>query len=383
MNGVFFYSSKDIDSIPWPKTEEGDYAKKYLEPLLREGTKSFIKNVDTDLYILICDQVVLPFTVGSRGYDNSYVCAPISHYIEYTYDEIRHLGKLNQLFSKMILAPLRTICWWGKLNQCVMVNNWLLSTNLYPPLNKNQSQRILKALLKKFPHYAVMFRSIDLGLRKQLHDWLKDAGCKMIFSRRVHIMDKDDKKAWQKRDVKSDLKHKKRMEEKESYQFVGGKEMSEEDLERVTELYRILYVGKYSAFNPQFSTRFMKHVRDKKLWNIVGHKKSGRIDSVSGTFHINGVVTGPLAGYDTELPEELGLYRLAYLGMIEGGKRYKAVTNCSAGVARYKQLRGCRSFLEFNGVMFRHLSLRQKIPWWVIGTIANKIVIPFMLKKNL
>ena len=52
------------EPVPWPDNADGDYARSFLTPLLREGTQHFVANATARLGVIIAGARVLPFTVG-------------------------------------------------------------------------------------------------------------------------------------------------------------------------------------------------------------------------------------------------------------------------------------------------------------------------------
>ncbi|MBV5343531.1 GNAT family N-acetyltransferase, partial [bacterium] len=66
------------------------------------------------------------------------------------------------------------------------------------------------------------------------------------------------------------------------YEIVNGGDFSNEDLMRSVDLYNMLYLEKYSYFNPQFTFEFMKLARDEKALHMLALKRDGRMDGVMG-----------------------------------------------------------------------------------------------------
>lgn len=380
MTKVTIYTTDQRTSIPWPETPMGDFTRRYLSPFLEQGTRSLIANVDTDMNVITVDDVVLPFTVGQRGAQNSYVCAPYSHYILYAREELRELDSwIERRAMGALLHPLAAACRWGAIDDAVMVNNWLLSTNLYPPLTQSQTESILRALIERYPDKPIIFRSIDLACRADLHQWLCDAGCRMVASRRVNISARGDKSVWSRSNTKYDLK----LLSRSPYTLHDGDDLSEAEFQRIVQLYGYLYLEKYSYLNPQFQPNMLRHMRDEKLWRFQVFKKDGIIDSACVTFLLNGVATAPIIGYDTSASQELGLYRLAYVRMLKAGEEADATVNCSAGVAHFKRLRGALPSLEYNAVYDEHLGPKRRFPWWLLRFLMDRLVVPAMEKQDL
>jgi len=50
----------------------------------------------------------------------------------------------------------------------VMVNNWLLSTNLYPPSSNETLEAISRFLIERFPKHAIVYRSVNPILNESM-----------------------------------------------------------------------------------------------------------------------------------------------------------------------------------------------------------------------
>ena len=89
MNGrVHLYASEAVADIPWPGTDDGVYARRYLAPILIHGPQHYVKNAHAHLYVAIVDDVVLPIVLPRSHPDNSYVCSPYTHYFIYPQEEL-------------------------------------------------------------------------------------------------------------------------------------------------------------------------------------------------------------------------------------------------------------------------------------------------------
>lgn len=78
---ISLYNASNIDSLSWPNNPEGEYAQKFLMPLIKNGVHHYIENVETNLHILKIGDLILPITINDAEYQNSYVCSPYTQYI--------------------------------------------------------------------------------------------------------------------------------------------------------------------------------------------------------------------------------------------------------------------------------------------------------------
>lgn len=380
---VRFYDRNSLEDMDWPNTEDGRDARAYLEPMMLQGTSGFMVNVSTTLLIARIDDLVLPLTVNEAEYDNSYVCSPYTHYVRYAKQELMLLRK--PLLEKGLSALLSVVGWGmrqSQINKVVHINNWLLSTNLYPAMSGEQAVCLLAAVRERYPEHAVVFRSLCPGLHSDLTGELAEAGCQLIPSRQIYLYRANDpnfgnaKSRWLlKRDYELLAKH--------GYEFVSEANLTEEDIPRITELYKLLYLEKYSYDNPQFSEHFIGTAKASGTLTLCGLRKEGRIDAVMGYFCRNGVMTTPLFGYDTALPQSIGLYRMLSACLIGQARENGHLLHESAGAAQFKRNRGAVPDFEYSAVYERHLPMSRRWCWLLLERLLNRVGVPLMRRMKL
>ncbi|MGC5773999.1 GNAT family N-acetyltransferase [Paenibacillus pabuli] len=369
--------------MDWPNTEDGRYARAYLEPMMLQGTRDFIVNVNTTLLIARIDDLVLPLTVNEAEYDNAYVCSPYTHYVRYAKQELTLLRK--PLLEKELSALLSVVGWGmqrSQINKVVHVNNWLLSTNLYPAMSGEQAVCLLAAIRERYPEHAVVFRSLCPELHSDLTSKLKQAGCQLIPSRQIYLYRANDpsfgnaKSRWLlKRDYELLAKH--------GYEIVSQENLTDVDISRIAELYRLLYLEKYSYDNPQFSEHFIATAKASGALTLYGLRKEGRIDAVMGYFCRNGMMTTPLFGYDTALPQFIGLYRMLSACLIGQARENGHLLHESSGAAQFKRNRGAVADFEYSAVYERHLPLGRRWCWLLLDRLLNRVGVPLMRRMKL
>src|ERR671917_234317 len=102
------FSRDDLDRIPWPDTADGDYARRVLAPLMRQGTRAYIANADAEVRVLVAGPLVLPLVVvegPSRLPHPSYVVSPTSHYVDYAKREVE-LELHDRPWLRRLFPPL-------------------------------------------------------------------------------------------------------------------------------------------------------------------------------------------------------------------------------------------------------------------------------------
>jgi len=361
----------------FPPTPDGDYARRYLIPIMTRGAETFIRNVhNTQMMIARVDDVILPVTVTDFHPDNTYTVSPYSHYISYGgFEEVKRLNNPPvEWLIKLLLRPLASYFRRVDFDRAALVNNWLVSTNLYPPIEADQLKVLAEALPKWFPDRAVIFRSVDRFRNPMLFDVLQRLGFEMMLSRQVWYLDPAHGLS---------LKvHREDMRAIRKNGHAPSDELRDDEIGRCLRLYEMLYLEKYSHFNPQFTEDFIRLARDEKLLKIKTLRSDGQINAVMGYIERNGVMTPPLYGYDTSLPQETALYRhLTALTMQEALEK-NLLLHDSAGVGKFKKKRGAQSAIEYNAVYTKHLPAWRQRPWKLVKTIS-KYAIPYFQKNDL
>ncbi len=371
---IRLYDRSILGSLDWPATSDGQYARRYLAPLIENGPQAYIRNVCTDLRVLQLDTVLLPIAITLFDLNNSYVCSPYTHYITYGQEEFRNLKNPPvEALLKFLFLPLAAYFRSTNLDQVVLVNNWLLSTNLYPVISKTSLREAIRFLIEVFPDRPIVFRSVDTRNQSIYHSLL-ELGCRMMFSRNVYYQEPGSAYVQRKQQYRFDLKHFHRS----PYQVVSADQLSEADLPRIVELYNQLYLDKYSRYNPQFTEAFIQLVLEQKLLSIKAFTHADRIDAVMGYFVRNGLATPPLFGYDTHLPKQLGLYRLLSTLMSLEAETQNVVVHFSAGAGGFKRLRGGLPAIEYNAVYDAHLPPAQRRPWTLLKFLMDRFAIPII-----
>ena len=381
---ITLYDRTTIDAVPWPATADGDYARRVLDPLVRHGPQRFFDNVDAEVLVLVADSVVLPVVVNRPDppQRNAYVCSPTTHYIDYAQREIEielHDQPLLRTVAPALLAALRPLLRWSQFEQVVYVNNWLLSTNLYPPLDQATLCAITAALMARFPQHVVVFRSVNVRLNGALLDDLRRLQMRLVFSRQVYILDPGAGRDYRKlRALASDVS----LSRRTPYRWLSAAELSADHSARLAALYADLYIDKYSTDNPQFSTTFMATALAERWLTFWALEHNGRIDGVLGYVERHGVITPPVVGYDRAVPQKAGIYRLLSLKMIEEAEEHGWILHSSSGAAGFKRQRGSQPAIEYNLVYDRHLRLRRRLPWRVLEFLSRAVV-PLMVRFKL
>lgn len=381
MATVVWYSSENIHQLVWPEDAYGSYARQYLLPMLQEGVHPYVANVQTELVVLTVDGIPLPITVNEAEYTNSYVCSPYTHYVLYAEEELAMLQRPR--LEKALALLLRGIGWCLRrihFNRVVQINNWLVSTNLYPHLTAEQVEAVQQAVQLRYPKHVVIWRSLNEVTTPIVQSTLKQLHCRLIPSRQIYLFDHRTGVNSRTRWV---IKRDRRLIDSGQYEVVEPDAIKEQDIPRIAELYRMLYIDKYSAYNPQFTEPFFRLALRERLLHIYGLRKDGRMDAVLGFFGRDAVMTTPLFGYDTTLPAETGLYRMLSILLIDLSEKRGQLLHESSGVGQFKRNRGAYGVLEVSAVYDHSSSVAIRSGWWLLEQLLYRIGVPLIQKLKL
>lgn len=348
---------------------------------------SEIANVSTRLQLLQCGEQLFPLSIndGDEAPDNSYVVSPLTTYIRYASYELAQIGR--PWLSWPLQQLLRSISHWlqqAELDRLVQVNNWLLSTNLYPPdWQGGEIATLTRFLCSQFPRHAIGLRSLNRFSNAQLIDRLLACGYVAIPSRQVYLFDgrAGQQSAFLQR-------HNTRLDatllRNAGYRCLPGEQLQQDDYPRLAQLYRQLYLEKYSPLNPQFTADWLYHgQRDGWLQLCALQNSDGRLDGVVGWFANSHILTAPIVGYDTALPQKLGLYRQLTQLCLQRTANEGKLLNFSSGAADFKRRRGGVAEIEYSMLYVRHLPPVRQRAWHMLGRLLHGIGMPLMRRLKL
>ncbi len=366
---IQFCNRKSLASFRWPDGEST--TRMYLESLVTTPSNEFVRNVKTDCGLIGIGPHVLPTTINETDYDNSWVCSPFNATITYPLDELREIQSrsLRAALAGLIhvMAPLLKA---AQINKVVCVNNWLLSTNLYPPWSGDGLEAITTELQQRCPEHAVLFRSLNPISNGELIQRLTQAGYLLAPSRQIYICS-DLHAAARKQNSEIDREL---LDRRTQYRVIRHEDLTDADDDRIRELYDQLYLQKYSVHNPQFTNHLIRLWRTTGLLKMIGLRNpEGVLDGIVGCFGIHRTVTTPLIGYDLSRPQKLGLYRLLTALVFQEARESNCVLNLSAGAARFKRHRGGEPCLEFSAVFVRHLPFARRAIWKALSGLLKNV----------
>lgn len=348
-----------------------------LEFAIQAGTQAFPVSIN--------DGGEQPDAAGAGTMANCYVVSPLTAYTGYADDELSRLGRpwLARPLQGLAGAVGRMLA-RARIDRIVQVNNWLLSTNPYPPdWPGDELPALTRWLCERFPDHAIGFRSLNHFSNPQLLARLAALGYVSIPSRQVYLFDarQGEQSAFlQRHNVAIDG----RLLQRTDYRFIPATALSRPDYARLEQLYNLLYLDKYCRLNPHFSADWLyRGTQDGWLELEALCTPEGRMDGVLGCFGNTGILTAPIVGYDTALPQSLGLYRLLTRRCLQKAITRRCVLNFSAGAAHFKRLRGGLPEIEYSMVYVAHLPAARQRVWRWLGRLLHAIGVPLMQRLKL
>ncbi len=375
-----------LNHFVWPNPvadagNEAQSGRSFLTSWLETPSELLIRNVRTDPHLIRIGPHVFPATVNEQDYKNSWVCSPYNATISYPLDELREIRNAALRVSLAgLIHSVSPVLKAARINNVLCVNNWLLSTNLYPPWNGEGVVEATSELTQRWPEHAIMFRSLNPVSNAPLMKCLAEVGYILAPSRQVYLCE-DLAAASRKQNSEIDRHF---LERRTSYQVVRDSELSDEDVPRIRELYDQLYLQKYSKHNPQFTDQLILLLRKTGLLKMIGlRNEHGRLDGIVGCFGRYNVVTTPLIGYDLALPQKLGLYRMLTALVFQEARESGRILNLSAGAAQFKRHRGGEPCLEYSAVYVKHLPVFRRSVWKLLAGLLENVGAKILQKYQL
>lgn len=377
---IQLYDEQTIDTLKWPDTKEASQMRTHLLPMIKEGVKPYINNVETKLCVLHINNHVIPLTINNKEYDNSYLT---SNYFTIKYLQEQLTKKKSRVLKHLQLPIIQTI---GlllkaiKINKVVIFNNWLLTMNIYPDLSDHELLAAREFLTKRFPDHMLLFRNLNMYRCSMLASQLKKQNYRLIFARNVCIYDPTLKAHFSSK-VNYHHRRDRKLIGDEGYEAIGCEKMPPEEISRLIQLYNELYLKRHTIYSPHYTEKFLKEAIEKKFLHLVCLKKEGQIHGVIGFYEREGVLIAPFCGYDQVDAHTSHLYRMLTMLAIDEAEKRKVHLNDGSGGSAPKQYRGMKAFPEYIALYDRHLprhrqlfwSLAEKMIKWLVIDKINKL----------
>jgi hypothetical protein len=373
-------AAPELISEPAAILADPSLAGGFVGALAQAGAESLVANAACHAMVLRQGAHALPVLVEDGGYGRSYVTAPHSAYVLYARDEmdIVELRGAARWSAHATLAVMDRLLRTIRLNRAVQLDNWLLSTNLHGRWNGEGLPAMRALLTEHFPDHFVILRSLDPWSCPELLGAARRDGWALLPARQVWVTD-DLERDWRPRNHAASDRRKLRQSQ---LVVEDPDEVSPRDAARIAELYRQLYLGRYSAMNPAYTPRFIALSAQLGLLRFrVARDSTGLIMAFTAMRIAGDILTTPLIGYDLTRPQSEGLYRIAsYLAAQwahERGLRHHG----SSGAGVFKSNRGAKGVIEYMAVYGGHLSRPRRAGLGVLASGLESLMVP-MLKRQ-
>jgi Acetyltransferase (GNAT) domain len=344
-------------------------------------SEKFAANIHTRVELLQQGDCTIPVTINSYEPNNAWVCSPKATYADYAAEEAERylwawLNRPNRWLFRQIQAWLER----SDIDNVVTLNNWLLSTNIYPALSSVPLEAMIRSARERWPEHALWFRSLNQSLNSDWLAALTSKGFELIASRQIYLYH-DMASLYAKHiNLRRDIA----LLKKTGLQRVHDKEFSEPDYPRIARLYEQLYVEKYSTLNPCYNAEFIRSWHKAGLLQFDGFRNQhGELLAVIGIFRQGDTITAPIVGYDTALPQSLGLYRLVTACAYEAALQNQYCLNFSAGASYFKRLRGGAASIEYSAVYTAHLPRKTRRVIRALSVLTRRVGVPLMKRYQL
>jgi hypothetical protein len=380
---VKIFDKESILNLVRPQDTFSGKAYDYVKAI-SINTQLYISNIKTSFKLLVINNIALPISINDSELQNAYTCSPYTHHISYAYDELRFIPNgLLRFLCWLLLAPFNLFFRITKANKIVVVNNWLLSTCLYPDISNNNVSEITKHIKKTYSSHTIQWRSLLRSQHTELIDTLQDNGYILVPSRQVYIWKPKYYKNSNKRQRKNFNQDKKILQSPDMSITPMNIESGSE-IKRAKDLYQKLYIDKYSTYNPQLTNAFFELVQRLGIIDVYYlHHQQLEQDAVIGIFRNDTTVTVPMLGYDVDQPAARKMYRACSAMSYQVAQNNNLTCNKSSGVPEFKRNRGCKPEMEYSAVYVRHLPWYRRIIWLTVASVLNNVAAPLMKKYEL
>ncbi len=369
---------------------ESDYAhQQWLMRASLYGSNHWVSNTQANYRSL--DLLETPVALAQSqagGQPQSYVHCPRSAWLDYPIAEsARQLSGYGLTLARAATATfspaLAQLLKQSGLMQAITINNFLISTNLYPAQFAGQIAQITHKLSQNASS-PLLIRNICAELDPQLHANLLDTGWDLIPARQVYLCKTDQFELNQHNHVRKDAKLLTAQAlAQDQLELLSAGELTKADLPRLLDLYQQLFLQKYSGLNPNFSLNFLEFCLTSGFLELFALRHKHNFLGVLGIYSRSGNnwLTTPLLGYQLPANQQFSLYRRLMALLLQQAQQKNLHLHYSSGAGHFKRLRGGKPALEYSAVFSAHLpaSKRLAIKTWA-GLL--KTAVPFVLKHS-
>ena len=367
MARVEFVNAARVRELSHEPGTTGPWAR-YLAEILADGPRAYADNADVGMEALLVDGTLLPLVLSGGASGAPETCSPYSHYVLYTVHGLskRHPRVPRWVFSASAAPPGQLLRLAG-VERVVSVNNWLLSTNPSVRFDAEQVKEVTACLASRYPGRAILWRSLNPSIDPALMETARGNGYRLLRSRLVYMVDGGCQVYRNSLNARRDLALLKRTR----YKILSDRQSLMPYTERITELFRSLYLEKHSALNPAFNSRFFGLALASGAFEFRGFLADGQLAAFVCFFTRDQIMTAALMGYDLKQPRSLGLYRMAMSTFLDEAISRGLRLNLSAGADSFKAFRGGVPVDEYDAVYDRHLPAFQRMGWCTLSGVSR------------
>ncbi len=380
MRNIRIWNQQNIEHFEWNDSENHQIVKSLVLPLMQNSSSKFIKNAHVQVEIVEYQGGLFPITINENNWHNCYTAAPFG-IMPYSHDEMSHLGAFEKGVLKCGLWPVSLFLKLSRINHVVCVNNFLLSTNLYPHITVKEIEYLTAFLRKTYPQHAILWRSLNDYQHSKWLPELKNKNYRLAASRSIWFFNEPFK--YQSKRVKKTLKEDLKLQQKTTYKLVMIDKATEGLFKSVKDLYDQLYLEKYSFHNPQFTEFFFENFLASPNTVLFGLYEGDTLQGVVGSYIYNQTITTPIVGYNIKKPQGDGLYRLLTWQVMTIAQEQHLLLNHSSGAGHFKRGRGAIGSFEYTAVYIDHLSFWRKPAWYFLELMLNTVGVYFLRKYRL
>lgn len=319
--------------------------------------------------------------IPEKRKDTSWIVSPYHHYITTSKEELDKIkNPMMKFIFNLIIYVMKILFKIGNIDKSIYVNEHFFSTNPKKNYKKEELKNLVHTLKKTRGNEAFIIRSLDEKTCEKEINLLKKEHFDIILSRQIYLFDSKEKT-----ENKKSRKIKKDSSLLYSGEFSINEEYSlnEKEWERIEELYKGIYIEKYSNYNPKYTKDYFKSSTRNKNISYAIIRKEGKIVGFIGFFVKEKIIYSPFLGYDRNFDKEKGLYRMLFIYLTEKAKNENLIFHQSAGASEFKRQRGAKSYFEYMAVYTKHLPIHRRIVWKTLKFITNKLVAPYLKKEKL
>ncbi len=340
-----------------------------------------IANLQTHVEILHIDECALPVTINKKESDNTWICSPLTTYWHYAIEEMRRYSHPIWSIPLTVVGGIYGhLLKMAEIDHAIAINNWMISTNIYPSLASVPLQKIITSARQRWPEHAIWFRSLNYEHNAEWLSALQAQGFVLIPSRQVYLFEDLSTCIHKRTCLQRDMK----LLRSTHLHRMTNDDIQPGEYARIAELYKLLYLDKYSTLNPHYTEHFMREWHRAGLLQFHGFRSGdGQLQAIVGIFQQGKTITAPIVGYNTALPQKLGLYRLLMACVFEHALNIGSGVNLSAGAASFKRLRGGKPAIEYSAVLATHLPKKTRLAIAFLSWVTRSIGVPIMKQFKL